>query len=198
MGSWEGCKRLCRGHHWGSILLNHTFFHCLTSQIPGRDPIDFIWQFFPLLFVSCAFSSQWVLIKEWLLSYFAGTLQPSAALVAVTQWSRQASWANVLVLSSFSRKKKRNKRNKKPFLTHKRLHKLAQSSTIPWERFSDTFYLSIEEYNQRCIPSELCNKIYPSHRHGEKCMREILNIIIITGEYEIRFREVVIIMRSAS
>lgn len=189
MGSYEGCKRLCRGHHWRSILLNHTFSHCLTSQIPGRDPIDFIWQFFPPRFVSCAFSSQWVLIKEWLLSYFAGTVQPRAASVAVTQWSRQASWANVLILSSFSRKKTKNTKQNKTFLTHKRLHKLAQSSTVPRERSRDTFYLSIEKYNQGCIPSELCYKIYLWRGHGENCVREILNIIIITGEYKVRFRE---------
>lgn len=54
---------------------------------PKQRPYWFyLTTFFLPLFVSCAFSTHWMLVKQWLLPYYPGAIQPRAASVAVNQW----------------------------------------------------------------------------------------------------------------
>lgn len=79
--------RLRWGCLWRSILLNHIHFPIVwVPKSQTEALLILLGNFFPPRFVSCAFSTHWMLIKQWLLSYCVGAIQPRAASVAVTQW----------------------------------------------------------------------------------------------------------------
>ena len=115
----------------------------------------------PPLFASWAFSTHWMLIKQQLLSHYAGVIQPRDASMPVSQWTSTGLLGKYASFQlSFQEKNPAS----------------LKSSHINWlgttfflEKGPEKlffFFLSIVQCSQRCNLSKFCNKNDSWYRYG--------------------------------